>query len=82
MDHNNQIIYSEDDDDFSLYNITHVAKYIYQHYHKFILLLLVFVIIYTVDYITHLNMIHGLTSGMPFVTAAATDSKKLLNKKK
>ena len=39
--------------DFS--NVTHIFSYVIENHHKFILLLFVFVIIYFVDYIIHIN---------------------------
>ena len=42
-------------DDFSFTNIKSVINYIIINYEKFLLLLLVCVIIYFVDYITHIN---------------------------
>jgi hypothetical protein len=52
--------------DFS--DITHIISYIVENHHKFLLLLFVFVIIYFVDYITHINaMLYGVTAvpGLP-----------------
>jgi hypothetical protein len=57
-------------DDFSFSNIKSVINYVIINYEKFILLLLVGIIIYFVDYITHINTflykaqhpIPGLTS--------------------
>jgi len=52
--------------DFS--NVTHIFSYVIENHHKFILLLFVFVIIYFVDYIIHINTIlYGATSvpGLP-----------------
>ena len=42
-------------DDFSFTNIKYVINYVIINYEKFILLLLVGIIIYFVDYITHIN---------------------------
>ena len=53
-------------EDFS--DITHIISYVIENHHKFLLLLLVFVIVYFVDYITYINaMLYGVTSvpGLP-----------------
>jgi hypothetical protein len=44
-------------------NIKNTITYIIENHHKFVLLILVFVIIYFVDYITYINgMLYGVTS--------------------
>jgi hypothetical protein len=61
------------DDDFSFSNIKSVINYIIINYHKFILLLLVGVIIYFVDYITHINtFIYGSQQVVPGLASLAT----------
>ena len=49
--------------DSTLSNIKNIIIYVIENHHKFVLLILVFVIIYFVDYITYLNtLIYGTTS--------------------
>jgi hypothetical protein len=65
--------FTDDDDDFSFSNIKSIINYIITNYHKFILLLLVGVIIYFVDYITHINaFIYGSQQVVPGLTSLAT----------
>jgi hypothetical protein len=42
-----------------------IIEYIYLNYHKFLLFLFVFIIIYCADYVSHLNTIMYLQSQMP-----------------
>ena len=49
--------------DSTLSNIKNIIIYVIENHHKFVLLILVFVIIYFVDYITYLNtLIYGTIS--------------------
>ena len=49
--------------DSTLSNIKNIIIYVIENHHKFVLLILVFVIIYFVDYITYLNtLVYGTIS--------------------
>lgn len=51
------------DNDSILSTIKNAISYIIENHHKFVLLVLVFVIIYFVDYITYFNtMLYGVTA--------------------
>ena len=51
------------DSNSTLSNIKNIIIYVIENHHKFVLLILVFVIIYFVDYITYLNtLIYGTIS--------------------
>jgi hypothetical protein len=64
-------------DDFSFSNIKSVINYVIINYEKFILLLLVGIIIYFVDYITHLNaFIYGGQQVIPGLASLATPTPK------
>lgn len=64
-------------DDFSFTNIKSVINYIIINYEKFLLLLLVCVIIYFVDYITHINgFIYGGQQIIPGLASLATPTPK------
>lgn len=63
-----QDIKNEQEDDFNIWNIGSVFKYILSKPIEFLLLISVFIIIYSVDYISRLNAaIYGVTSAIPFV---------------
>lgn len=64
------------------YDIKSVFKYIIYHYEKVLLLLLVFIIIYAIDYITRLNAImYGITQ-IPGLPTNAISSNLLQSNKK
>jgi len=64
-------------DDFSFSNIKSVINYVIINYEKFILLLLVGIIIYFVDYITHLNaFLYGGQQTIPGLASLATPTPK------
>ena len=64
-------------DDFSFTNIKSVINYIIINYEKFLLLLLVCVIIYFVDYVTHINgFIYGGQQVIPGLASLATPTPK------
>jgi hypothetical protein len=64
-------------DDFSFSNIKSVINYVIINYEKFILLLLVGIIIYFVDYITHINaFLYGAQHPIPGLTSLATPTPK------
>lgn len=53
-------------DDFNIWDIRTVFKYVISKPIEFLLLLLVFIIIYSVDYISHLNnAIYGMSQSIP-----------------
>ena len=59
--------------DTILSNIKDSINYVIENYHKFLLLLFAFVIIYFVDYITHINaFIYGSQQMVPGLTSLAT----------
>ena len=53
---NNKFTYSEDTD-IDFFDINSVIQYVLSNYTQFLLLLLVFIIIYVVDYISNVNNI-------------------------
>ena len=53
------------DSDSILYNIKNIINYVIENREKFVLLVLVFVIIYFVDYITYINTILYATTSIP-----------------
>jgi hypothetical protein len=59
---------SENFEDLSVFN------YIIENYHKFILLILVFLIIYFVDYISNINAIIYSSPQIPMVTNNGTNN--------
>jgi hypothetical protein len=64
-------------DDFSFTNIKSVINYVIIHYEKFLLLLLVGIIIYFVDYISHVNaFIYRSPQIIPGLTSLATPTTK------
>ena len=64
-------------DDFSFTNIKSVINYVIINYEKFLLLLLVGIIIYFVDYITHINaFIYGGQQIIPGLASLATPTLK------
>jgi hypothetical protein len=55
-----------EDDDFSIYNINSIINFCKNNWFQLLLLLLVFIIIYVVDYISNINtIIFGLPSAIP-----------------
>ena len=67
------------EEDFSLSNITSTINYIITHYEKFLLLLFVCVIIYFVDYITYIN---GIIYGGPQAIPGLSNNKIPFSKRK
>lgn len=68
------------EEEFSLSNIKYTINYIITHYEKFLLLLLVCVIIYFVDYITYINgIIYG---GVPQAIPGLSNNKIPFSKRK
>ena len=63
------------DDEFSFNNIKHTIIYVINNYHKFLLLLLVAIIIYFVDYITYMNtLIYSSPQIIPGLSNLASSS--------
>jgi hypothetical protein len=56
-------------------NISLIVNYIIENYHKFILLIFVFVIIYFVDYISNINAIIYGSTQIPMVVNNAINEK-------
>jgi hypothetical protein len=72
-----------DNEDIDFFNIDSVIKYISSNYTQFLLLILVFLIIFIVDYVSNLNnMIYGATQVIPGIASSAKpDEIKKTNKK-
>ena len=64
--YNNETIFS---------NIKDSINYVIENYHKFLLLLFAFVIIYFVDYITHINTL--LYSSAPLIPGLNSQNPQL-----
>lgn len=65
---NDKIISDYDEDDFDITNLSSIINYIYKNKIQFLLLLLVGIIIYFVDYINQINsMLFGTTPFLPGV---------------
>jgi hypothetical protein len=76
----------DNNSELNVYDLYSIIKYIINNYEKFILLLLVFIIIYFIDYITNINAILYGVSQIPLSGAypPAQENKKNitnLNKK-
>jgi len=70
---NNKLSYdnkynTETNDDFNIWSIWSIFKYILSKPIEFLLLISVFIIIYSVDYISRLNsVIYGVSQSIPFM---------------
>jgi hypothetical protein len=65
--------------DSVFFNIKNTINYVIENREKFVLLVLVFVIVYFVDYITYINgMMYGVTSppGLPSLKTSIHHIKK------
>ena len=57
-------------EDFSFYNINSIISYVKNNWFQFLLLILVFIIIYVVDYISNINaIIFSIPSPIPGFSA-------------
>ena len=79
---NNKFTYSEDAD-IDFFDINSVIQYVLSNYTQFLLLLLVFIIIYVVDYISNVNnILFSATQMMPVIHDSINPGKnKKTNKK-
>jgi hypothetical protein len=67
--------YNESDDNFNIWDISSIFKYILSKPIEFLLLISVFIIIYSVDYISRLNStIYGASQSFPFIGQSQTQS--------
>ena len=54
-------------------NITSIINYVINHYEKFLLLLFVFILIWSIDYITNINTLLYGTAPIPFLPSSSTN---------
>lgn len=55
-------------------NVTSIVNYVINHYEKFLLLLVVFLLIWCIDYITNINtVLYGATQ-IPFLPASTNNT--------
>jgi hypothetical protein len=77
MNKGNELEYQE----FSIWDLNSIFNYIKEHYFQIFLLILVCIIIYTVDYISNINII--LFSIPPYIPGiVGTGKQKLIKKQK
>ena len=70
-------------DDFNIYDINSIIRFIKENTIQILLLLLVLVIIYIVDHISNINaVLFGLPSAIPSVTQPQVHQKIHLKKRK
>lgn len=56
-------------------NVTSIINYVINHYEKFLLLLIVFLLIWSIDYITNINTLLYGASPIPFLPSSATNNQ-------
>ena len=66
---------NDDYDEFNIWDIRSIIHYIITNYEKFLLLLVVIVIIYTVDYISNINaIIFSVPQILPGITNISSNN--------
>lgn len=63
-------------------NVTSIVNYVINHYEKFLLLLLVVLMVWAIDYITNINTILYGATQIPFLPASSNNSPPPIKKPK